>query len=182
MIIGTVTLLIKECDKLDDDIQIGLQLPELKRTETRQALAAYFERYREYRLILRMGGVYPSTVQRLPHSANKPGYEPDLIRAQNSFSSSTENSIMRNERLAMFVSKLERKVDALPEYKREILWRRFMADCDPLPTDDEVHNHLADIGYTYSMRYYLKKKGQALMTLAYALGVEQEDYGDSRWG
>jgi len=164
---------------VNNSIQLGLNIPELKKTETRQALVAVFERYREYRLILRMGGAYPSTVQRLPKSLDKPGHDPDLIRPQNSFSSSTENSIVRNENMATFVGMLERKVDVFPEYKREIIWRRFMANSEPLPSDTKVHQSLVKDGWAWGVSYYEKRKVEALMTLAYALRIEQEDYGSA---
>ncbi len=152
----------------------GLGLPELQRTQTRRALSAVFELYREYRLILRMNGIYPSTTQRLPISLDKPGQDPATIHAQGSNGSSTFAAVVRKENLTEFVRNLEGKVDSLPEYQSEIIWRRYMSNHDPLPSDDQVWMELCEEGWAYSTRYYDKKKTQALMMLAYALHIEQE--------
>ena len=164
------------------NLQIKLGLPEVDRTKTRQAVRAYFAVYRKYKLLLEMDmEPHPEPVKALPGYKN--AVDPDLIRGNRvhpgiprSFDTPMESP--EDARRRAFVEDVERRVNHLPPYQRDIIRYQYMGRETPgresrLPSDTETYQYLRSQGWYVSERYYDEEKQKAIMTLAAAFRIEQ---------
>lgn len=164
------------------EIQMRLGIPKVDRTKTRQAVRAYFAVYRRYKLLLEMEmEPHPQPVKALP------GYEkamdPNLIRSNRVFPGLPRmigNSMESPEdaRRRAFVEDVERKVNHLPPYQRDIIRYQYMGKETPgedgrLPSDTQTYQYLYEQGWRVSERYYDEEKQKAIMTLAEAFRIVQ---------
>lgn len=160
--------------------QAELGLSEVDRKKSRQAVYAYFKVYRRYKWLLSLGET-PTAKRR----AALPGYEdaaePDRIRRSTvKPSSPMERSIdvvTKEDRMKMFCDQLDRVLNKLHPYQRDIIRHRFLGPLpDELPTDYTVWQTLRADGWYVGETYYGEQKREAVSLLAAALGVEMERF------
>ncbi|WDL97815.1 hypothetical protein [Alicyclobacillus sp. ALC3] len=179
--------------KIEIEIYADLGLPRVDRTATRRAVRAYFGVYRQKRLRLSMDIV--------PHaepSKARRGYEdamdPDDIHVSRVYSSAPRggSTVVRPEadgtwrvvteqdrRDRAFCEDVERRVDHLPAYQRDIITHQYMTPDTPgsrdgrRPSDIATHRHLRDSGWYVGETYYQEEKAKAVLTLAEAFRIVQ---------
>ncbi|MCL6600343.1 MAG: ArpU family transcriptional regulator [Alicyclobacillus macrosporangiidus] len=139
--------------------QLRLDLPEIDRKATREALESVFQVYRDYRTILRGMGIEPPTTAK---------YEEVGGRAEGKVSDPTGTAVTREEQMTEFIKRVDRAVEALPYWERMIILERYLDDDAEEKTDQQVWEWL-----NLSRRDYQRKKARALYKLAFALKIDQ---------
>lgn len=142
--------------------QLRLDLPELDRKATRQALRAYLDLYRDYRAIL---SVLNEDREELANETARYGQSGG--RSEGTVSDQTAAALMKRKRMEEFCDRVDRAIGkALRKDEAKIIRMRFLGDEDA--TDDLVADKLH-----MSIRKYYRLKSKALWKLALALNVEE---------
>lgn len=147
--------------------QLPLGIPVVHIKETRRALYAYLAVYRRYKEQLR-DGWEPKRKPALSGYEN--AMDPDLIRK--SGQKLGGGSMTPEEYRQEFCDRVDRKVDRLPPYGREIIKRKLLKPrpgylkLNDLPSDTEVFMAMKDNGWHAESRYFGDEKAEAIQMLA----------------
>lgn len=147
--------------------QIPLDIPVVNVKQTRRTLYAYLAVYRRYKEQLRDGW---EPKRRTALAGYENAMDPDLIRKSGSKLGGV--SMTPEEYRQEFCDRVDRKVDMLPPYGREIIRRRLLKPrmgylkLNDLPSDTEVFLAMKDDGWHAEARYYGDEKAEAVQMLA----------------
>jgi len=150
---------------------LGIPQTDVKRT--RQALYAYLAVYRRYRQQLSQGW---SPKLKPPLPGYEKAMDPDLIRRQGP-KLGVGSGMTPEEFKEAFVTRVERKVDRLPPYGREVITRRLLTlrsgyrSIHDLRSDTEVLEDMQRAGWASERAYYERQKAEAIQMLAEMLHV-----------
>jgi len=155
---------------VQEQMMLGIPQADVKRT--RRALYAYLAVYRRYRQQLAQGW---SPKLKPPLPGFEKAMDPDLIRKSGQKIGGT--SMSPEEFRQAFCERVERKVDKLPPFGREIVKRKFLSPrqgylkLNDLPSDTEVFLDMKSTGWHAEARYYEAQKAEAVQMLAEMLNL-----------
>lgn len=154
-------------------MQLTLGIPQIDVKKTRRALYAYLAVYRRYRQQLDDENWRPEP--RAPLKGFEKAMDPKFIHGNSD--KDRPIPLTPEEYREAFVQRVDRKVERLPPYGREVIKRRLLTPISDyrsiheLPCDAKVIEDMKDAGWHAETRYYEAQKAEAIQMLAEMLRI-----------